>query len=390
MNAPIVNSKRLLELLQKLIKIDSVNPSLVQGSHGEQEISQFIGRYLNTLGLEVEYQELGENRGNVIGIMRGSGNGRSLMLNGHTDTVSIEGMEIEPLEPIYKNGRIYGRGAFDMKGSLAAMLLSAEAIIKSSVKLKGDVIFTFVADEEYASIGTEEVVKRYSADSAIVCEPTGLDIITTHRGFAWAKIIVHGKRAHGSMYDVGVDAIAKAGKVLVALENLDGRLKKAHPHPLLGRGSVHASLIEGGIELSTYPDSCRIEYERRTLPHETLDVVSEEIDTILQELGSEDSQFQADSEILLYRSGLETSPDEEIVQTIQLVSERILTQPQTIIGAPWWTDAALISDSGTPSVLFGPSGDGAHSAVEYVDFESVVSFANILNGVIIEMCENEL
>jgi len=192
------------------------------------------------------------------------------------------------------------------------------------------------------------------------------------------------------MYDVGVDAITKAGKVLVALENLDGRLKEALPHPILGRGSVHASLIEGGIELSTYPDTCRIELERRTLPHETLDFVLEEINTILQELGSEDSQFQADSEIFLYRSGLDTSTDEDIVQTIQLVSERILTQTQSIIGAPWWTDAALISDSGTPSVLFGPSGDGAHSAVEYVDFESVVSFANILNGVIIEMCGSEL
>ncbi|MHA2433165.1 MAG: M20/M25/M40 family metallo-hydrolase [Candidatus Thorarchaeota archaeon] len=245
-----VDESYLLSVLQNLIAMESVNPSLVDGGSGESKIARHIGSHLHKMGLEVSYQELDEGRENVIGVLRGNGRGRTLMLNGHTDTVSITGMDIEPLKPVFRNGRVYGRGAFDMKGSLAAMLAAVQALLSSNAQLDGDVILAFVVDEEYASVGTEEVIKEYSADAAIVTEPTGLQVIITHRGYAWAKVEVFGKAAHGSLFDAGVDAIAKAGKVLVALEELEGQFQNQDHHPILGRPSVHASLIQGGIELT--------------------------------------------------------------------------------------------------------------------------------------------
>jgi acetylornithine deacetylase len=381
-----VDESYLLSVLQNLIAIESVNPSLVEGGSGESEIANHIGGHLDRVGLEVSYQELDEGRENVIGVLRGNGTGRTLMLNGHTDTVSITGMDIEPLKPVIQDGMVYGRGAFDMKGSLAAMLAAVESIVSSNAQLEGDVVLAFVADEEYASVGTEEVIKEYSADAAIVTEPTGLQVIIAHRGYAWAKVEVYGKAVHGSLFDVGVDAIAKAGKVLVALEELEGQFQNQDHHPLLGRPSVHTSLIQGGIELSTYPDYCKIELERRTLPDEDLQVIEAELDKLVGNIASADKQFDANSEVFFYRPALDVSEDIEIVNHLTSACQAVIGTKPDLIGAGWWTDAALLSRAGIPSVLFGPSGEGAHAPVEYVDFESLKTTARILAEVITSFC----
>ncbi|MHA2380492.1 MAG: ArgE/DapE family deacylase [Candidatus Thorarchaeota archaeon] len=381
-----VDESYLLSVLQNLIAMESVNPSLVDGGSGESKIARHIGSHLHKMGLEVSYQELDEGRENVIGVLRGNGRGRTLMLNGHTDTVSITGMDIEPLKPVFRNGRVYGRGAFDMKGSLAAMLAAVQALLSSNAQLDGDVILAFVVDEEYASVGTEEVIKEYSADAAIVTEPTGLQVIITHRGYAWAKVEVFGKAAHGSLFDAGVDAIAKAGKVLVALEELEGQFQNQDHHPILGRPSVHASLIQGGIELSTYPDYCKIELERRTLPDEDLQAIEAELDKLVGDIASADKQFDANSEVFFYRPALDVSEDIEIVNHLTSACQAVIGTKPDLIGAGWWTDAALLSRAGIPSVLFGPSGEGAHAPVEYVDFESLKITARILTEVITSFC----
>jgi len=387
MNKIAIDESTMLSQLKTLVSIESVNPSLVDGGSGEREVAEYIGVNLEKLGFETSYQTIDDNRWNVIGVLQGSGEGPSLMLNGHTDTVGIAGMEIEPLRPVYKDGRVYGRGAFDMKGGVAAMLAVGEAIVRSKQQMKGDLILAFVADEEYGSRGTEELIKKFTADAAIVTEPTGLQIVVAHRGFAWAKINVRGKAVHGSLHEEGVDAIVKAGKVLVALGELDQNFKRGQNHPLLGRASVHASLIEGGSELSTYPASCDLQLERRTIPGESRESVTTELEDLLKSIRQQDSDFEAASEVFFDRPCLETKSDAPIVQEIVSSSQKITKETPELIGALWWTDAALLSDAGIPSVLFGSSGEGGHAPVEYVDFASLIKTAHILTTTTVSFCE---
>jgi len=381
-----VDESKLLSALKELIGIESVNPSLVQGGNGEYKIAEHIGERLEKAGLEVNYQRLGRNRQNVVAVMKGRGNGgRTLMLNGHTDTVGTAGMET-PLLATYRDGKVYGRGAFDMKGGLAAMICAAESLKDKKTVLRGDLVLAFVADEEYASIGTEELVKEYAADAAIVTEPTNLDVIIAHRGFAWASVDVIGKAAHGSRYDIGVDAIAKAGKFLVALEEMDTGFEGLEPHPLLGRPSVHASLIRGGAELSTYPDHCRIDLERRTLPSESQQTVENELKSLIDQIAANDNKFRAESNVFFYRPALEVSEDLDLVRVLREETRRVAGKEPNLIGAGWWTDAALLNDAGIPTVLFGHSGDGAHAPIEYADFNSLVKMTEVLVRTTVSFC----
>lgn len=387
MNSIRVDDSSLLSTLKELIAIESVNPSLVPGGNGESEIAEYIGNRLERIGIEVQYQQLGRNRQNVIATLRGrGGSGRSLMLNGHTDTVSVAGMEIPALTATYREGKVFGRGAFDMKGGLASMIGVAESLMNAKAKLRGDLILAFVSDEEYASIGTEELARKYTANAAIVTEPTSLDVIVTHRGFAWASVNVYGKAAHGSRYDIGVDAIAKAGKFLIALEKMNSDFESLKPHPLLGRPSVHASLIRGGAELSTYPDRCRIDLERRTLPGESRQSIDDELRVMIDEIASTDSEFRADSSVFFYRSPLEVPKDIDLIQILRQETRRVIKKDPKLIGAGWWTDAALLNDAGIPAVLFGHSGEGAHAPIEYADFNSLIQMTNVLVATAVSFC----
>jgi acetylornithine deacetylase len=261
-----------MDLLADLVAIDSVNPALVPGAAGEREIAGFVAEWLRERGLDVSLHGPAA-RPSVVGVARGRGGGASLMLCAHTDTVSVAGMS-RPHEPRIEDGRLYGRGAFDMKGGLAAIMLAAVAA--ATLELRGDVIVAAVSDEEYASDGVQEVVSRWSADACIVTEPTHLRACIAHKGFIWAELETHGVAAHGSRVDLGVDAIAGMGPVLAGIPALQARLN-ASPHPLLGPGSLHASLISGGVELSSYPDRCVLSVERRTVPGETAESVEAEL-----------------------------------------------------------------------------------------------------------------
>lgn len=373
-----VDEPWLLSLLQDLIRISSVNPSLVPGGNGETEIARFIGQLLVDMGLEVRYQELGQKRTNVIGILRGTGGGKSLMLNGHIDTVGVDGMSIDPFQPVYVDGKVLGRGSMDMKGGVAAMIGAVEAIQRARTKLAGDVYLTFVADEEYASIGTEAVVSEYTADAAIVCEPTGLSITTHHKGFVWLRVLVQGVAAHGSLPEEGVDAIVKAGRFLVAVDRYGKTVLSARRHPELGAPSIHASIIKGGVELSTYPPNCLIELERRTIPGEDAKSVKSEIDAIIEELSKEDPHFKATSEVLFQRSPFEASVGDPPVTTLQKACRVTLGNDPEFSSTAAWLDSAILNDAGINTAVFGPYGEGAHSAYEAVDFQSVVSAAKVL------------
>ncbi|MEP7105617.1 MAG: M20/M25/M40 family metallo-hydrolase, partial [Chloroflexota bacterium] len=262
-----------VELLSRLVAIDSVNPDLVAGGAGEAEMARFVASWLESAGLEVSTEELVPGRPSVVGVARGTGGGRSLMLNAHTDTVGVEGMD-RPHEPRVDGNRLYGRGSYDMKSGLAAIMLAGAQAARAG--LAGDVIVAAVADEEAGGLGTEAVLRRWSADATIVTEPTELDLAIAHRGFVWIEVETRGRAAHGSRPQLGIDAIVKMGPILSGLEALDQRLRAGPGHPLLGTGSVHASIIAGGAELSTYPASCKLMAERRTIPGETPELVGDE------------------------------------------------------------------------------------------------------------------
>jgi acetylornithine deacetylase len=358
-------SDELVELARRLVAINSVNPELADGAPGEREAAQFVAAWCDARGFEVEL--VGGDRPSVIATRRGTGGGRSLLLNGHLDTVTLDGMA-GPLEPRVEGGRLYGRGAYDMKGSVAAVLLAATGL----PALRGDVIVTAVADEEVGSIGTETVLERVRADAAVVPEPTDLRLAVAHRGFVGFELETAGVAAHGSRPDLGVDAIVKMGHVLVALERLDERLQSGRRHPLVGTASAHASTIEGGEGYSTYPSRCVVVGERRTIPGETVADVEREL---------RDVAGDAELRIGLHRDPYEAPLDHPFVELVRQTSG-----VDALSGAPFWTDAALIAAAGIPTVLYGPAGDGAHAHVEWVDLASLERVRDVVSRTAIEWC----
>jgi acetylornithine deacetylase len=305
------------------------------------------------------------------------------MLNAHLDTVGVAGMT-DPFVPRLAGGRLYGRGSYDMKGSLAAcMLVTAGAPRRG---LRGDVVLTAVADEEFASIGTEAVAASMRADAAIVTEPTELQLAVAHRGFVHLEVEVHGRAAHGSRPHLGIDAIAKMGRVLVGIEELDRRLRANPTHAHVGSGSVHASLIEGGQEFSSYPARCVVQAERRTIPGETAELAEQELQEIVARAGDDDPDFLADVRAPISREPFEVGEDEEIVKLVREAATAAAGNAPETVGVSFWADSALLAAAGIPTVLFGPIGEGAHAEVEWVDIGSLERCVEIYSRVAADLC----
>jgi acetylornithine deacetylase len=371
----------VLPLLTDLVAIDSVNPSLVPGGAGEGEAARHVAAWAREAGLDVETLEATPGRPSVVVRACGRGGGRSLLLCGHLDTVGSDGMADRG--PRLDGDRLYGRGGYDMKaGVVAALEACREA---AGLRLAGDVIVAAVADEEHASLGVQEVLRHVHADAAIVTEPTELELVVAHRGFVWAEIEVTGHAAHGSRPHLGIDAIVKAGPVLVGLGELDAALA-TRTHPLLGRGSVHASLIRGGEELSTYPARCVVGLERRTLPGETGTVIQSELAALLDGCRDADPTLVAAARTLLVRDPFEIDPADPFVAVVRGAAAGVLGAPPPVTGASYWADAAFIAAAGIPTVMFGPAGEGAHADEEWVSLASTEAVARTLTAVAAQVC----
>jgi acetylornithine deacetylase len=380
-----IDETYLTQVLVEMVQINSSNPMLTPGAPGEAALGEHIAEQMSALGLEVTTHELGPNRVNVVGILEGKGGGRSLMLNGHLDTVGVQGMAA-PFAATIRDGKLYGRGSQDMKGSLAAMLAVVKALDDSRIELAGDLILTAVADEEYASLGTDDIVRHYSADAAIVTEPTNLALCRAHRGFIWYTVETTGRAAHGSRYQDGIDAIMHMGRFLAELDQLEQELRTRIPHPLAGPPSIHASTIRGGTELSVYPAHCRLEVERRSAPGESVEEVTAELQAILDKLSAADPTFQATVAPFLHRGPFSVEAGAPIVGILEQAATKRLGSPPPHVGAPFWTDAAILAEAGIDTVLIGPTGAGLHSSEEWVDLRSVVDLAAILTDTAITFC----
>jgi len=379
-----VDGSNTVEILRDLIRINSVNPSLVPGAPGEGEIAEYISNFLNSIGMKTEITFIQKDRPNVVG--KTGGDGPILMLNGHMDTVGVDYMEAGPFKPVKRDGNIYGRGAADMKGGLAAILSAARAVIDSGCELEGCLLVAAVCDEEHTSIGTENLMKEARVDTAVVGEPTNLDILIAHKGFAWIDIETRGIAAHGSAWDEGVDAIAKMGKVQVGLEDYMNDKLLMKKHPILGPPSGHSSIISGGRELSTYPDVCKLQVERRLIPGESRKDIEMELELLFSSIRKIDDDFDGKFEITLFRGPMEVKRDAELCKLLSDCIISVTGVKPKFIGRSYWLDTQIISEHGVPVVAFGPRGYGLHAAVEYVEIDSVVQNAVILENLIKKYC----
>ena len=374
------------DVLRGLVRINSVNPSLSPTGTGEAEVARYTAATLSRVGMEVHQHEPQPGRISVVGRLAGKGGGRSLMLNAHYDTVAVDEMP-DPFGATLRDGRCYGRGAYDMKGSLAACVGAVKALRDAGVRLRGDLLIAAVADEEHASLGTSDLIGRYRVDGAIVTEPSSLRLCLAHKGFIWMTVTVEGRAAHGSQFTQGVDANIRLGAVLVRLGRLASALLARPAHPLVGPPSMHAALVAGGTGMSTYAASATVQIERRTIPGETERQVVAEVQEILDDLGRDDPSFRATLQVDMVRDPFEVPRDAPIVRAVAAAATDVLGAPPPFVGENPWMDSALLASAGVETVVFGPHGAGAHAKEEWVDLRSVAQVAEILADAARRYCD---
>jgi acetylornithine deacetylase len=381
----VIDLAYLQQTARELVRIDSTNPSLGRGGRGEAGIAAYIAGQFSAMGLEASQHEPEPGRVSVVGRLPGRGGGRSLMWNAHVDTVGVEDMP-DPFSGRIENGRLYGRGAYDMKGSVAAQLAAARALVAAGVHLTGDLLVACVADEEYASIGTAGLLQHYRPHGAIVTEPTALQLCRAHKGFVWLRVTATGRAAHGSRPELGIDANIHMGRILGELEQLARRLQSQPAHPLVGPPSLHAATLAGGTEWSAYAARSILGIERRTIPGETAAQVKREVQEILDRLAAADPDFQAAMETVLIREPFEVSATAPIVRAVEASAAEVLGAPPRHMGDSPWMDAALLAAAGVEAVVIGPTGGGAHAAEEWVELDSLAALAAILARTAIAYC----
>jgi acetylornithine deacetylase len=372
----------VVRLARELIALDSTNPQLVSGGAGEGRVARLIEARLRRAGLDVELTEPMPGRPNVVGRLPGRAAGPSLMLCGHTDVV---GAEPAGFQPTLRDGRLYGRGAVDMKGGLAAAVVAAERLAAAPEPLAGDVIVAAVIDEEWVSAGAEQLVKRHRADAAILTEQSDLDVVVEHGGFAWFELESRGVESAGIDPDAGVDAIALITPVLQGLVELDRELALA-PAASYGRPSVHPSTISGGTQFPAYAAACVLGIERCTVAGETVAGARAELEALLERARREDPRFAGDLRLIVGREPVKLGDGEPLVRALDREAEAYLGAPPRHIGDMGWADSGILFEAGIPCAIFGPSGGGHHTAEEYVEISSLIACSEILEATARRFC----
>jgi succinyl-diaminopimelate desuccinylase len=353
------------ELVAALVAIESVNPELVPGGGGEAEIAEFVAGWLRGAGLEVEVDEAAPGRPSVLATAPGTGASRSLMLNAHLDTVGVEGME-RPFEPVLLDGRLYGRGAYDMKGGVAAMMCAAHDLAgQEDVRVR----LMIVPDEESEDIerrSSDDLVRRgYVGDFAITGEPTNLHIGIQAKGVLAARIHVRGRAAHGSTPWAGDNAIVKAVDVFRRIESMPFSRESSE---MFDRPSINLGRIVGGDAPNKVPDACVMDVDIRYLPNQDPGDILEEIRAI------------PDLEIkrtLVYPPA-HVSRSNPYVQALGHVVGGSTEGESVSVGRDGASDAVSFLRAGIPAVEFGPAGAGHHGPEEWVSIRSLARYRQLL------------
>jgi acetylornithine deacetylase len=364
-----------VSIARLLVATPSVNPSLVALGTGEGRIAKATGDLLQAWGFAVETFDVAPGRPNVMARFEGDGD-TTLLLNGHLDTVGVEGMTIPPFAAQIVGSRLLGRGACDMKGGVASLLAAAHRLVRRGPAPSLVVLLT--ADEEHASLGMEAAVARVTADLAVVCEPTELSVMPAHKGFVWVKATFEGRAAHGSLPDEGVDAIRHAALFVSELDRYGARLRGRDSHPLLGAPSVHVGTIAGGTVPSVYPDRCEVQLECRTMPGSSPGSVLDELAEILDAVRARESRLRGSLEITLARPGTEVDAESVVVRGLLDACRAHDVTAQTR-GMSAWVDAAFLNEAGIPAVCFGPGSMAqAHTADEWIEVSQIRACTDIL------------
>ena len=365
-----VDSELVVDAASRLVRIPSVNPTIAPGEgQGETAVARAACEWLEARGVRAWLEEAAPGRPNAVAEV--GRDGPTLVLCAHLDTVGTAGMTIPPFEPRVENGRLYGRGSYDMKGSAGAIRASAATLARQPPR--GRILLALVADEEAASLGAIDFVRHHRADACIVTEPSEGRLILGHKGFAWLEVVATGRAAHGSRWDLGESAIARMGRIVAALDEFDRRELRSRVHPLVGPASMHCAVIEGGVGFSTYAPECRLKVERRMIPGETPEQVLEELRRAIARAGE-----TAEVRLVLSRPPLLCDRDAPIVACVREAAARVTGAPPVEAGVAYWMDAAIFAEAGVPTVNYGPAGEGAHAPVEWVDVASLVTTARVL------------
>jgi acetylornithine deacetylase len=380
-----LNAESLFATLADLVSINSVNPQ-DPGGPGEGALADYVGQFFRKNSIPYEFQPVFRGRPNVIGKLEGKAGGRTLLMEAHMDTASELGMTRLPFQPVREGGRMYGRGSCDTKGGLAAMMHALQALRNSRLQPSASVILVATVDEEHFFRGIVKFLEKgMKADGAVVAEPTDLETVVASKGCLRWRLRARGRAAHSSKPHLGVNAIVKMAKLVVAMEERFSAVFQARQHPLLGSPTLNVGLIQGGIQVNQVPDSCTIEVDRRLLPGETRKTVWSEFESLLSDLRARDPDFEVEMESpMLEDHALETSPLERIVQVVRKVSEEARGHTR-IVGVPYGSDASKVARTGIPSIILGPGTiDRAHAAEEYVELDQVALAAEIYARTILE------
>ena len=370
---------RTITLLSDLVRINSVNRTLSNGP-GEREIAEFIVQNLKSQKLDAEIQTVGENQNNVVAIIPGKKRNRSLLLNAHLDTVGVDGMN-GPFTLRRDGDKLYGRGTYDMKGSIAVMLMLADFFMQHPPPL--DILITLVSDEEDKSTGMEYLVEKWLPQispapiGGIFLEPTEENIGVCHKGFTWYELEITGKAAHGSRPEQGIDAILPLQSAMEELSKIQAELLRRNPDPLLGYPSIHSSIIKGGSELSVIPSQSCLQWERRTLPDEYPRDLNNELERIIQAVDNHAGDHTVKGHKFFVRSPYRVPDGAEVLRRLQKA-----TPQSRLVGLSFWADSALAGAIGIPSILFGPAGHGAHAVDEWVSLGSLIRVYGVLKDLI--------
>jgi acetylornithine deacetylase len=370
----------LTQTLSELVAIPSINPHLSDSTDaGEAPIADHIVGWCAARSIEAWTEEAAPGRPNAVARI-GAGE-PVLVLCAHIDTVDVRDMTIEPFTPRVEGSRMYGRGAYDMKAGVAAILCALEALAADPPA--GTVMGAFVCDEEWASAGAFDFVRRHNANACIVTEPSEGKLVLAHKGFVWLEVRTEGVAAHGSRWELGVSAIARMARVITALDDFDLHELRPRMHPLLGPASMHCSVISGGSGISTYAAGCTLQVERRTLPGESPDQVLQEVRGVLARSG-----VPATVRITLDRPPLVCERDAEIARAVRAAAQGVTGREPEECGVAYWMDAAVFANAGIPTVNIGAAGAGAHAAEEWVDLDSAVENARVLEAAARRFCRS--
>jgi len=380
-----LNPESLFATLADLVAINSVNPQY-PGGPGEGLLAEYIGNYFRKHSIPCEFQTVFEGRPNVIAKLDGKRSGRTLVLEAHMDTASELGMSRAPFQPVREGNRLYGRGSCDTKGGLAAMLHALKVLHDAEVRLNTSVVFVAAVDEEYSFRGVVKFLEKgIKADGAIVAEPTDLEAVVASKGVLRWRLRTRGRAAHSSKPQLGINAVAKMARIIVAMEERFPAIFQSRQHPLLGPPTLNVGVIQGGVQVNQVPDSCTIDLDRRMLPGETRESVWHEFETLLSELRACDPGLEAEMEQpMLEAYTLDTAPSERIVQVVSGVLREV-TGHNRLAGVPYGSDASALARAGIPSVILGPGSiDQAHAADEYVELDQVALAAEVYAHSILE------